>query len=115
MSRQIVTAARQIRSEVRSSEDGLDLALAQNARLVARLLDARREAGVPANTGRDALARGLDAIAHAAKAREALLEMHSELAKLSLRELATGDLSECPEFFEQSAGLRLVEADRNVA
>ena len=96
MSRQIVSAARQIAGEVRSSEDGFDLALANNARLVASLLDARREAGLPASVGRGALNRALEAISHGAKARESLLDMHQELAELNLRELATGDLSQCP-------------------
>jgi hypothetical protein len=97
MSREILPAARQIRGEVRSLEDGFDLALASNARLVASLLDARRETGVPVHVGRAALNHALEAISHGAKARESLLQAHGELASLSLRELATGDLSECPD------------------
>lgn len=117
MSRPIVSAARQISGEVRSSEDGFDLALANNARLVASLLDARREAGLPASVGRSALNRALEAISHGAKAREALLDMHQELSRLNLRELATGDLLECPEEGFASAKLSVVPpvAGRNVA
>ena len=117
MSRVILSAARQISGEVRSSEDGFDLALANNARLVASLLDARREAGLPASVGRDALNRALEAISYGAKARESLLDMHRELAGLNLRELATGDLSECPEDWFGTVGLSVVPAaaERKVA
>lgn len=108
MSRRILSAARQISGEVRSSEDGFDLALANNARLVASLLDARREAGLPASVGRGALKRALEAISHGAKARESLLDMHQELSRLNLRELATGDLVECPEEYFGTAQLSVV-------
>lgn len=97
MRQKIMIAARQIASEVRASENSCDVALADNARLLAALLDARREAGVPAKTGQQALGRALDALNHVAKAREMLLESHAELARLNLRELAVGDMSECPE------------------
>ena len=92
----LIAVAREIRDDVRSSEDGFDLALASSAKLVAKLLDARREAGVPARIGRSAVNRALEAVAYGAKARETLLDMHEELAQLNLRELATGDLSDCP-------------------
>ena len=117
MSRQILNAARHISGAVRSSEDGFDLALANNARLVASLLDARREAGLPASVGRGALNRALEAISYGAKARESLLDMHRELAGLNLRELATGDLVECPEEGFSSARLSVVPAaaERKVA
>lgn len=107
MRRQIFVAARQIAEDVRASENDFDLALAGNARLVARLLDARREAGLPARTGRTALDRALQAIAHGAQARASLLAMHDELADLNVRELAVGDLTECPE--DWATGLSLVQ------
>lgn len=96
----LIAAAREIRADVRSSEDGFDLALANSARLVARLLDARLEAGIPARIGRSALNRALEAVSYGAKARETLLDMHEELAQLNLRELATGDVGDCPELTE---------------
>jgi hypothetical protein len=114
MSRDILRGAREISSEVRSSEDGFDLALASNARLVARLLDVRREAGLPARTGRSALNRALEAMNHGAKARETLLDMHEELASINIRELATGDLLECPDVKGQLA-LVPSDEDRSVA
>jgi hypothetical protein len=105
----LIAAAREIRDDVRSSEDDFDLALASSAKLVARLLDARREAGLPARTGRSAVNRALEAIAYGAKARETLLQMHDELSQLNLKELATGDLSDCPkEYFE--IGLTVVQS-----
>ena len=99
MRTEILAAARQIRGTVRTSEDGYDVALANNARLVAALLEARVNAGLPAKTGRDALENALEAITLGAKARERLLETHDQLAKLNLRELAVGDVFECPEEF----------------
>ena len=99
MRHEIFAAARQIAGDVRLSENDLDVALAGNARLVATLLDARREAGLPARTGQAAVDRALQAIRHTAEARSSLLEMHAELARLDLREMAVGDLTECPDGF----------------
>ena len=97
MRREIIASARQLAGELRTSENDYDLALANSARLVANMLDARRTAGLPARTGREAVERGFQALNYGAKAREELLGMHEELARLDMRELATGDLSECPE------------------
>ena len=93
----LIAAAREIRNDVRSSEDSFDVALANSARLVAKLLDARLETGVPARIGRSALNRALEAVSYGARARETLLDMHEELAQLNLRELAAGDVLECPD------------------
>lgn len=97
MRREVIASARQLSSDLRNSENDYDLALASNARFLASLLDARRNAGLPAATGREAVECGFEALTHGAKARQMLVGMHEELAKLDLRELATGDLSECPE------------------
>jgi len=110
MRRDILTAARQIAAQVKTSEDEHDLALAANARLLASLLDARRNAGLPARTGRAALERLSEAIGHGVKARELLLDTHEELARLNLRELAVGDVFQCPE-----KGLRLVAQELQAA
>lgn len=114
MRHQLIASARRIAGELRTSENDCDAALANNARLVASLLDARRAAGLPARTGREALGRAVEAIAHAAKAREMLLDAHEELAQLDVRELAAGDLSECPEDW-LAAPLGLVESDSRAA
>lgn len=111
----LIASARRIAGELKASENDSDAALAGNARLVASLLDARREGGLPARTGRAALGRAVEAIAHAAKAREMLLDAHDELAQLDLRELAAGDLSECPEDWFTSAQLTVVESDSRAA
>jgi hypothetical protein len=96
MRQELIASARKIAGELKTSENDSDAALATNARLVATMLDARVAAGLPARTGREALGRAVEAIAHAAKAREMLLDAHQELAQLDIRELAAGDLSECP-------------------
>jgi hypothetical protein len=113
MRHELLNSARRIAGELRTSEDEYDVAMATNARLVASLLDARREAGLPAATGSDALDHALQAIACAAEARGKLIAAHDALAKLDLRELATGDLSECPP---KTASLTLVaEPGRDAA
>ena len=96
MSRTIIAAAREIRAEIRSQEDNIDATLAGQARLVGALLDARRAANVPARVGADVLDRAFEAIDHGRKLRESMLAMHKELAQMNLRELAAGDVSECP-------------------
>ena len=115
MRHHILPAARQIRTEIRTSEDGFDLALANNARLVASLLDARRETGVPARVGRAALNHALEAMSLAAKARESLIQAHEELAILNLRELASGDVLECPEEWTKAQLRAVSDTERKVA
>jgi hypothetical protein len=113
MSNQLIVHARHIRSDIRRSEDGFDLALANSARLVAKLLDTRREAGLPAMTARGTLGKALEAISMGAMAREKLLDVHEELAQLNIR--AIGDLSECPEEWLTSASSSLTVVDSEAA
>lgn len=115
MRQELISSARRIAGELKTAENGCDAALANHARLVATLLDARRDAGLPARTGRDTVGRVIEAVAHAAKARELLLDTHEDLARLNLRELAAGDMSECPEDWKLSATLSLVENEANAA
>lgn len=111
----LIASARRIAGELKNSETHCDTALASHSRLLATMLDARVEGGLPSRTGRAALGRAADAIAHAAKAREMLLDAHDELAQLDMRELAAGDLSECPEKWVTGAQLAVVETDANAA
>lgn len=115
MANPLIASARRIAGELKASENDCDAALATNARLVASLLEARRDAGLPARTGRAALGRVVEAIAHAAKAREMLLDAHEELAQLDVRELAAGDLSECPASWSTMATLTVVDSDSRAA
>lgn len=110
MSRSIIVSARQIASELKFAENDCDAALARNARLVAAMLDARVAAGLPARTGHKAVGRAVEAISCTAKARECLIDAHAELARLDMRELATGDLSECPDLMVPT-GLSVVRGD----
>ena len=96
MSKAIIAAARQLRDEIRSQEDTIDAALAGQARLVSALLEARRAANVSARTGENALERAFEAIEHGRELRKSVLAMHKELAQLNVRELAVGDVFECP-------------------
>lgn len=97
MSKSIIAAARELKAEVRAQEDQLDIALAGQARLISSLLDARRAAGVSARFGGGILDRAFDAINHGRELRSSMLAMHSELARMNLREIAVGDVEECPD------------------
>lgn len=96
MSKPIIAAARDLVHEVRTQEDNLDIALAGQARLIGALLDARRSAGVSARVGSGALDRAFDAINHGRELRNSMMAMHAELAGMNLRELAVGDVEDCP-------------------
>ena len=106
MSHTIIAAARQLQAEIRRQEDNLDLTIAGQARLLGALLDARRTANVPARVGTAALDKAFEAIGHGRMLRESMLAMHQELAALNLRELAVGDVSDCPT--EGFGGLTVV-------
>ena len=110
MSKAIIAAARQLREEIRSQEDHIDAALAGQARLIGALLDARRATSVSARTGENALERAFEAIEHGRELRKSVLEMHRELARMNLRELAIGDVSECPEDVSGFGSLTLVSS-----
>lgn len=97
MSKSVIGAARTLAREVRAQEETLDEALAGQARLIGALLDARRTAGVSARFGTSAIDRAFDAIAHGRELRNAMLAVHQELAQINVRELAVGDVAECPE------------------
>ncbi len=108
MSKAIIATAREIAAEIRAQEDSVDAALAGQARLLGTLLEARRATKVPAKVGAVALDRAFEAITHGRMLRESMLAVHRELAGMNLRELAVGDVSECPE--EGFGGLSLVGA-----
>lgn len=96
MSKPIIAAARELAHEVRTQEDNLDIALAGQARLIGALLDARRSAGISARAGSSALDRAFDAINHGRELRNSMIAMHAELASMNLREMAVGDVEDCP-------------------
>lgn len=97
MSKPIIATARQVAAELRTQENAIDAAIAGQARLIGTLLDARLGAGVPATFGSEALERAFEAIDHGRALRGAVLSMHRELAQVNIREVAVGDVSECPE------------------
>ncbi len=114
MSKPIIAAARDLAREVRAQEDTLDIALAGQARLIGTLLDARRSAGISARFGNGALDRAFDAMGHGRELRNSMLDVHAELARMNLRELAIGDVEECP-VEPAGANLTLVTAEAAAA
>lgn len=115
MRHELLASARRISCDLKASENDCDAALANNARLVASLLDARRASGVPARIGRTAVGRAVEAMNHTVKARELLLDAHEELAQLNVRELAAGDLSECPDDWKAAGTLTIVGSETRAA
>lgn len=97
MSNVVISTARNLAAEIRAQEDNLDATLAGQARLVGALLDARRSAKVPASVGNVALDRAFEAITHGRELRKSMLAIHAELAQMDLREIAVGDVSDCPK------------------
>jgi len=83
MTMKIETAAVRIAREVRAAEDALTDALIKQSNLFATMVSARRDTGVEAFTGQDALLR----LAHS---QQSLLSAGSDLARVhgKLRDIA---------------------------
>ena len=107
MRREIFNDVRAIAEEVHANEDQCDIALAGLTRLTANILETRVKHGLPAATAREALQRALEVVNHSARAREAMLDLHSDLAQLNFRELGIGDIAPCPRV--RGADLHVVQ------
>lgn len=96
MRRDIGAAALQIRNDVHMAEAAFDRTVADNARLVATMLDAKLATGAATTTGDAAVDAVFEAIEHVRTGRRRLLEAHERLADIG-RERAVGDVAESPE------------------
>lgn len=98
MRRDIFPVARHVANEIQQAEVQHDRDMAQSARLIATILDARCDAGVPASTGQTAIAKVFEALSLKQAARDSLIAAHADLAGLNLRELSVGDVFETPDW-----------------
>ena len=76
-------AGHQVALQLRTSEDALDVALAETLRLAALMVDARRAAGFGAALGQDALDEVLAGVAAINLARADVVSAHARLADLA--------------------------------
>ena len=95
MSLPVITAARQIRTDLRAQEDSVDTALAGQARLISRLLEARVAAGIPAAVGAEIVDTAILAVSQFGELRRTVRQMHTDLAELDIRSI--GDTLDCPK------------------
>ena len=96
MSYQIKIASDQIKRDVPDTEASIDLALVSVSNLLATLVQARMDTGVPAGTGQAAVRRLAKAQMALVEASTDILRVHGELRKVG-QEFAGLDLhEECP-------------------
>lgn len=104
MDMKIELAAARINRQVPLTEACLDDALIHVSTLIAQLVSARKETGVPASTGQAALVRLTKAQAALMTASSDILRVHTDLARLA--EVHAGmDLHECPKADQQPANV----------
>tara|TARA_R110000850_G_scaffold38800_25_gene100986 strand:- start:2863 stop:3201 length:339 start_codon:yes stop_codon:yes gene_type:complete len=112
MSYQIKIASDQIKREVPDTEASIDVALVSVSNLMATLVQARIDTGVPAGTGQVAVRRLAKAQMALVEASSDILRVHGELRKVG-QEFAGLDVhEECPpaQASASRAGLRSVAA-----
>jgi hypothetical protein len=95
MSMNIHSAAARISRAVPTTEASLDEALIQVSSLIATMVQARKDTGVPAATGQATIARLTKAQLSLVTVSNDVLRVHRELAKLA-EVHAGGDLHDCP-------------------
>lgn len=101
MDMKIELAAARIKRQVPATEACLDEALIQVSSLIAQLVTARKETGVPASTGQATIARLTKAQAALMTASSDVLRAHKDLARIA--EVHAGmDLHECPTADQQA-------------
>jgi len=77
--------AQKVANELFSTEEAIDNAIAQTSKLVGELMIARREMGLSAVVGGEAVTKATEAMIALASARAAVVTAHNELASTKLR------------------------------
>ena len=96
MSYQIRIASDQIKQEVPLAEASIDQALISVSTLMATLLQARLDTGVPAGTGQVAVRRLAKAQTALVEASSDVLRVHGELKKVGQEHAGMDIHEECP-------------------
>lgn len=95
------TIAIDIRSHLRKFENAIDDSLVNGAKLTARMIEARREARLPLNTGQEALEQIVGTMSRLAEVRRMTIESHLDLSATrraaGIDPVAFGDDSDTPD------------------
>jgi hypothetical protein len=94
MTKPIITSAREIAADLRAHENDVDATLAGQARLISRLIEARKSAGLPAMVGAEIVDQAIVAVSQCGELRRTVRDIHASLAAIDIR--AVGDESDCP-------------------
>jgi hypothetical protein len=105
--------ADQVAASLFEAEAAIDAALAKTAHLAGVMPSLRRDAGLSALIGQDAVERASEAFAALALARRAIVETHKELSvaqqQIGLGAVMFGDEGEKPPSLSAERHLRRVE------
>jgi hypothetical protein len=80
-----VFVAKRVAAKLRTAEHSVDTSLVEASDLVGEMLRARKELGLAANVGDEAIAKATAAISALSEARSALVAAHADLAEVQLR------------------------------
>ncbi|HEY0310966.1 MAG TPA: hypothetical protein VGC56_00575 [Allosphingosinicella sp.] len=95
MTKPIIACAREIAADLRAQENDVDDTLAGQARLISRLVEARRSAGLSPMAGADIVDQAIVAVSQCGELRRTVRPLHQSLAALDIRSI--GDTVDCPD------------------
>jgi len=107
MTKPIIASARELAADLRAHENDVDATLAGQARLISRLIEARKSAGLPAMVGAEIVDQAIVAVSQCGALRRTVRDIHASLAAMNIR--AMGDELDCP--VEVTGGLALVATE----
>lgn len=108
MTKPIIASAREIAADLRAQENDVDATLAGQARLIARLIESRTSAGLPASVGAEIVDQAIAAVSQCGELRRTVRGIHASLAAMDIR--AIGDEIDCPN--DIAGGLAVVPFER---
>jgi len=94
MTKPIIASARELAADLRAHENDVDATLAGQARLISRLIEARKSAGLPAMVGAEIVDQAIVAVSQCGELRRTVRDIHASLAAIDIR--AVGDSVDCP-------------------
>jgi hypothetical protein len=77
--------AQRVANQLAATENAIDASMTETSALIASLMEARREMGLSAVFGDEAVQKVTEALAAVSAARKSVVEAHNELAELKLR------------------------------
>jgi hypothetical protein len=80
-----VFVAKRVAAKLRMAEHSIDTSLVEASDFLAEMLRARKELGLAANVGEEAIAKATAATSALSEARSAMVASHADLAEVQLR------------------------------